>query len=340
MGDVITIHRHIMNEQRSNPTASGELSMLLSTMALSCKIISRNVDKAGLLNILGKSNRINVQGEEVMKLDEFANRTIKECFAHSGAVTGMASEEESDFVAVSEDLPRGRHIVVFDPLDGSSNIDANISIGTIFAMYRKVSPGPDPEREDFLQPGLQIVAAGYAIYGSSTMLVYTTGTRVHGFTLDPEYGEFLLSHPDIRIPDQCKVYSINESNALRWSEGNQQYLRHLQTSEEERYRKTTSRYVGTLVSDFHRNLLYGGVFLYPADSKNVAGKLRLLYECIPMGFIAKAAGGAASDGRRPIVEIKPDSIHQRSPFCVGTTTEVALYEQFIAKYDPVESPSE
>ena len=333
MGDVLIIHRHIMEEQRTNSSASGELSMLFSIMALSCKIISRNANKAGLLNVLGKADKVNVQGEEVMKLDDFANRTIKECFSHSGAVAGLASEEEADIIALSDELPRGHYVVVYDPLDGSTNIDANISIGTIFAIYQKVSEGRDAQEEDFLQCGLEIVAAGYAIYGSSTMLVYTTGQRVHGFTLDPEYGEFLLSHPDIKMPDQCNVYSINEANSHRWTEGTRQFIEHIKTSGDERYANTSARYVGTLVADFHRNLLYGGVFLYPADTRNPSGKLRLVYECIPLAFIARAAGGAATDGTGPIVEIKPAHIHERSSFCIGTRQEVALYEESIRTHD-------
>jgi fructose-1,6-bisphosphatase I len=332
MPDVITIHRHIMEEQKEHPTASGDLSMLLNTMALACKIISRHVNKAGLLDVLGGTGKVNVQGEHVMKLDELANRTVKECFMHSGVVAGMASEEDADFVELPADSPKGRYVVVFDPLDGSSNIDVNVTIGTIFAIYQKVSPGLDPERKDFLQTGMNIIAAGYAVYGSSTTLVYTTGQRVHGFTLDPEYGEFLLSHPDIRMPDRCSYYSVNEANSSRWNEGTRKFLEHIKSRSEERYAKTSSRYLGTLVADFHRNLLQGGVFLYPADDKNPDGKLRLVYECIPLSFVAHAAGGAGSNGKQSILDIEPSHIHERSPLCLGPKHEVDLYGKYLREH--------
>ena len=326
--DVITIHRHIMDQQRGHPEASGDLTQLLTTMALATKIISRNVNKAGLLNVLGMTGKMNVQGERVTKLDEFANSVVKNSFQYSGLVAGMASEEEADIIELPRSVPRGRYILLFDPLDGSSNIDANVTIGTIFAIYRKVTPGAEPETEDFLQPGRMLVAAGYAVYGSSTMLVYTTGDGVHGFTLDPEYGEFLLSHKNIRIPEHCRCYSVNEKNAARWPEGARKFVNYIKTGNDTRYRSTTSRYIGSLVADFHRNLLYGGIFLYPEDSKNTRGKLRLLYECIPLSFIAEAAGGGASDGVDRILDLHPDSIHQRCPLVIGNKTEVDLYEKF------------
>ncbi len=320
-----------MTEQRGHPDASGDLTMLLTTMALACKIISRNVNKAGLLNVLGMTGQVNVQGEHVAKLDEFANRVIKESFQYSGLIAGMASEEEADIIELPRSIEKGRYILLFDPLDGSSNIDANVTIGTIFAIYRKVSPGADPEREDFLQPGRMLVAAGYSVYGSSTMMVYSTGDGVHGFTLDPEYGEFLLSHHDIRIPDACRCYSVNEKNSANWPSGTQAFLDHIKSGKEARYRKTTSRYIGSLVADFHRNLLYGGVFLYPEDSKNKDGKLRLLYEAIPLAFIAEAAGGYGSTGTKRILDVHPDGIHQRVPFAVGNRRDVELYEKFRAQ---------
>ena len=330
MVDVITIHRHIVSQERGHPEASGDLSGLLSTMALATKIIARNVNKAGLLNVLGRTGKVNVQGERVAKLDEFANSIIKDSFAYSGVIAGMASEEEADIIELPREVQRGRYILLFDPLDGSSNIDANITIGSIFAIYRKVSPGSEPEEEDFLQPGRMLVAAGYAVYGSSTMLVYTTGPDdgVHGFTLDPEYGEFLLSHPKITIPQECRCYSVNEKNTSNWTPGTAAFVEHIKSGKQARYAKTTARYIGSMVADFHRNLLYGGVFLYPDDKKNPNGKLRLLYECIPMAFIAEAAGGSGSTGFERILDIHPDSIHQRIPFCVGNSEDVELYERY------------
>jgi fructose-1,6-bisphosphatase I len=329
MPEVITIHRHILQEQYGHTGAGGDLSQLLSAMALATKIISHHVNKAGLLNQLGAAGRINVQGEQVMKLDDFANRTIKDSFAYSGLVAGIASEEDADIVEMPMDSPRGHYILLYDPLDGSSNIDANVTIGTIFAIYRKISPGVEPETQDFLQCGRELVAAGYAVYGSSTMLVYTTGDKVHGFTLDPEYGEYLLSHPNIKLPERCRCYSVNERNYSRWDDATREYVRFLKESKDDRYRNTTARYIGSLVADFHRNLLYGGVFAYPPDTGNPEGKLRLLYECIPLAFIAEAAGGYASNGTTPILDVKPTRIHERSPLCIGNRIEVELYEKYL-----------
>ncbi|HIA01035.1 MAG TPA: class 1 fructose-bisphosphatase [Myxococcales bacterium] len=329
MPEVITIHRHILQEQDVHPDAHGDLTHLLSAMALATKIISHHVNKAGLLDVLGSTGRVNVQGEQVTKLDDFANRTIKDSFSYSGLVAGIASEEDADIVEMPLDSPRGHYILLYDPLDGSSNIDANVTIGTIFAIYKKISPGIEPENQDFLQKGRELVAAGYAVYGSSTMLIYTTGGKVHGFTLDPEYGEYLLSHPNIRMPERCRCYSVNEKNYSRWDSATREYVRHLKESDDIRYRSTTARYIGSLVADFHRNLLYGGVFLYPRDTNNPEGKLRLNYECIPLAFIAEAAGGYASTGTKAILDIKPKRIHERSPLCIGNRVEVELYEQYV-----------
>ncbi|MFT7623292.1 MAG: fructose-1,6-bisphosphatase I [Myxococcota bacterium] len=329
MADVVTIHRHIMQRQRLNPEATGELSMLLSTMALATKLISRHVNKAGLLDILGKTGGTNIQGEQVARLDELSNQIIKDSFLYTGLLAGLASEEEDDVVPMPPEVPRGRYVLLFDPLDGSSNIDANVSTGTIFSIYKKVSPGTDPHREDFLQPGRKLVASGYAAYGSSTMLVYTTGERVDGFTLDPEVGEFLLSHPDIRIPDKCSVFSANEAWRNKWPEPARIFADFIRSSTEERYVNTTNRYVGSLVSDFHRNLVYGGVFLYPEYTDFPKGKLRLMYEAIPLAFIAEAAGGRASTGTQRIIDMQPLEIHQRVPFVVGNAQEVKMYESLV-----------
>ncbi|MFT5432647.1 MAG: fructose-1,6-bisphosphatase I [Myxococcota bacterium] len=326
MQGVTTIHRHIVEEQRDHPEASGDLSRLLNTVALATKIISRHVNKAGLLNVLGKTGDINVQGEKVAKLDDFSNEVVKDSFRYSGVVAGLASEEEDTWVDLGAEGADAKYVVLFDPLDGSSNIDANVSIGTIFSIYRRRSEGGSLTDADFLQPGRELVAAGYAVYGSSTMLVYTTGHKVHGFTLDPEYGEFLLSHEDIRIPDACAVYSANERNAPFWQPGVSEFVNELKTSDDPRYREVTARYIGSLVADFHRNLLYGGVFVYPEDSRSPAGKLRLMYEAIPLAFVAEAAGGAASTGFERITTMQPTAIHQRVPLCVGNTREVARYE--------------
>ena len=298
---------------------------------MATKIISRQVNKAGLLNVLGLAGEVNVQGEEVQKLDDLSNHVIKQVLRYSTMIGGVASEEEETFLQNTQ-YPDGKYVVFFDPLDGSSNIDANVPVGTIFGIYRRLSRDVVGE-EDFLQPGRKLVAAGYAIYGSSTMLVYSAGNGVHGFTLDPEYGEYLLSHPQIQIPKECRCYSVNERNYARWSPAAQQFIDHIKFSGDARYAKTTARYIGSAVADFHRNLLYGGVFMYPEDSKNVRGKLRLIYECNPLAFLAEQAGGRASTGTTPILDIQPTSIHQRVPFCVGNAQEVLAYERIFGTQD-------
>jgi fructose-1,6-bisphosphatase I len=278
------------------------------------------------LNVLGRAGGINVQGEEIQKLDELSNGLIKQVLSYSTIIGGMASEEEEQFL-INDQYPSGKYVVLFDPLDGSSNIDANVSVGTIFGIYRRIS-GDSLTEQDFLQPGSRLVAAGYAIYGSATMLVYSAGAGVHGFTLDPEYGEYLLSHPNMKIPDTCKCYSVNERNTRRWPEPTKRFVNHIKYADDPRYTNTTARYIGSAVADFHRNLLYGGVFLYPQCSKNVDGKLRLIYECNPLAFLAEQAGGSSSTGTHRVLDLEPTSIHQRIPFCVGGTQEVALYEQY------------
>lgn len=335
-GEIITIERHILEQQRAHPEATGVFTNLLYDIALAAKIIAREVSRAGLVQILGRAGTTNVQGEAQMKLDVFANQTIIRMNSYTGRLAVMASEEEPDIIPIPEGYPTGRYVLVFDPLDGSSNIDVNASIGTIFGIYRRKTSGGPGTVEDCLQPGRDLAAAGYIIYGSSTMMVYTTGNGVHGFTLDPSVGEFLLSHPDIRIPAEPKYYSVNQGNEKYWSEGVRRFTRWLQGMDEEDPRKPLSgRYIGSLVADFHRNLLEGGIFYYPLDYKDPAkpkGKLRLLYEAAPLAFIAQHAGGYASDGRRPILDIVPESLHQRTALFIGNRDLVEKAEAFIARY--------
>jgi len=327
---LITIERHILLEQQQSfPKATGEFTSLLYDIALAAKIISREVSKAGLVEILGSAGEENVQGEQVMKLDVFANETLIRMNDHTGRLCAMASEENPDIIPIPERFPAGRYVLVFDPLDGSANIDMNVSVGTIFSIHRKVSDGRRGALEDCLQPGYKQAAAGYIIYGSSTMMVYTSGRGVHGFTLDPSVGEFLLSHPNIQIPPQGKYYSINEGNYRYWSEGVRRYVDYLKTPGEAR--PYSARYIGTLVADFHRNLLAGGIFMYPADTRDPEkphGKLRLLYEAAPLAFIVEQAGGRASDGRQDIMHIQPESLHQRVPLFIGSREDVNKAEQF------------
>jgi fructose-1,6-bisphosphatase I len=334
--EIITIERHILEQERAYPEATGVFTSLLYDIALAAKIIARETSRAGLVQILGLAGKTNVQGEAQMKLDVFANQTIIRMNSYTGRLAVMASEEEPDIIPIPEGYPTGRYVLVFDPLDGSSNIDVNASIGTIFGIYRRRTPAGPGTVEDCLQPGRDLAAAGYIIYGSSTMMVYTTGNGVHGFTLDPGVGEFLLSHPNIRIPAEPKYYSVNQGNEKYWSEGVRRYTRWLQGMDEENPRKPLSgRYIGSLVADFHRNLLEGGVFYYPQDYKDPnkpKGKLRLLYEAAPLAFIAEHAGGYASDGQRPILDIVPEALHQRTALFIGNRDLVEMAERFIARY--------
>lgn len=334
--EIVTIERHILEQERLFPEATGEFTGLLYDIALAAKIICREVNKAGLAEILGLTGEENVQGEEVMKLDVFANETMVRMNAYTGRLCAMASEELADIIPIPEQYPTGKYVLVFDPLDGSSNIDLNVSIGTIFSIHRKVSDGPDGTLEDFLQPGYEQAAAGYIIYGSSTMMVYTTGLGVHGFTLDPSVGEFLLSHPDIQIPPRSKYYSINEGNYCYWSEGIRRYVDYLKAPDKATDRSYSGRYIGSLVADFHRNLLAGGIFMYPADTKDPKkprGKLRLLYEAAPLAFIIEQAGGRASDGTQDIMQVQPESLHQRVPLFIGNREDVDKAEQFIREFE-------
>lgn len=318
-----TLERHIVERMRSTPHATGEFTQLFHQITLAAKIIASRVNQAGLAGMLGVTGDVNVQGEQVQRLDEFANRTIIRSVEAGGHVGLMASEENEEVISIPPGYPVGKYVLLFDPLDGSSNIDVNVSIGTIFSIHRRITTDNKPKLSDCLQPGYKQVAAGYVIYGSSTMLVYTSGEGVHGFTLDPSVGEFFLSHENIRIPARGSIYSINEGNEHTWHEGTRKWVKWLKTPDKAAGRPYTQRYVGSLVADFHRTLLKGGVFAYPADQKNPNGKLRLLYEASPCAMIAEAAGGAASTGKERILDIVPTELHQRVPLYIGSHDDVA-----------------
>jgi fructose-1,6-bisphosphatase I len=328
----ITVTEHILIRQKEEPEATGAFSRLLAELTVAAKIISREVNKAGLVEVLGATGRFNVQGERVRKLDLFADEVIISRMECCGQLCVMASEENADIIDIPLKYPKGHYALLFDPLDGSSNIDANVSIGTIFSIHRRVSRGEDGCPEDLLQQGRRQVAAGYVVYGSSTMMVYTTGKGVYGFTLDPSVGEFLLSHEGIRIPERGKTYSVNEGNYLFWDDGVRRYVDSLKKSPLEGGRSYSARYIGSLVADFHRTLLYGGIFMYPADTKDPKkphGKLRLLYECAPLAFVCEQAGGLASDGNVPILDIEPQELHQRAPLFIGSREDVLTAEKYI-----------
>ncbi len=331
----VTLTRHVYEEQRLHPEATGELSGILNQIALAAKIVSREVTKAGLVEILGLTGEENVQGEEVRKLDEFAQDVFYAAFDHCGHFCIMASEEVDDVIPIPDRFPTGRYSIAFDPLDGSSNIDVNVSIGTIFAIHHKVSAGPRGALQDLLQPGRKLAAAGYVVYGSSTMLVMSTGSGVHGFTLDPSVGEFLLSHPDIRVPAKGKTYSVNEGNYPYWTAGVRCYVDHLKEKDKATGRPYGARYIGSMVADMHRTLLKGGIFMYPADLKDPKkpeGKLRLLYECSPMAFLCEQAGGASSTGRGSVLDVPATDLHQRVPFFAGSVDDVRQLEAFLAQH--------
>jgi fructose-1,6-bisphosphatase I len=326
---VVTIDRFIIEQERLHPEATGELSGILYDMALAAKLIANKVRRAGLVDILGSADSENVQGEEQQKLDVFANETIIKAMDHGGRLCAMASEEEPDVIGIPEGFKCGKYVLCFDPLDGSSNIDVNVPVGTIFSVMRKITRGNKGELEDMLQPGRRQVAAGYIIYGSSTMLVYTTGQGAHGFTLDPSIGEFLLSHPNIRIPGRARYLSVNDSYEQDWSEQVKALMRRYRGLDGEQ-RALSVRYVGSLVADFHRNLLGGGVFCYPSNRKSPRGKLRLLYEASPLSFIAEQAGGLATDGTTRIMDLQPTELHQRTPLYIGSRTEVETATAMLA----------
>ena len=320
---VVTIERYIIEQERQHPEATGELSGILYDIALAAKMISQKVRRAGLVDILGATDVQNVQGEIQQKLDVFANETMIKAMDHGGRLCGMASEEEPGIIQIPEGFKCGKYCLLFDPLDGSSNIDVNVPVGTIFSVVRKITRGKHGDMEDFLQPGRRQVAAGYVIYGSSTMLVYTTGQGTHGFTLDPMIGEFLLSHPNIRIPDQGAYLSVNDSYESIWDDATKSLMRRYRGLEGDR-KPLNVRYVGSLVADFHRNLLGGGIFAYPPNRKWPRGKLRLLYEANPLAFIVEQAGGAATDGATRIQDVIPTELHQRTPLFIGSKSEVDL----------------
>ena len=326
----MTVTEHILEKQRENPEATGAFTRLLSEMIVAAKIISREVNKAGIADILGYAGRQNVQGEDVQKLDTFANDTIIERMGHVGQLCVMASEENADIIPIPSHYPKGKYVLIFDPLDGSSNIDVNVTIGTIFSIHRKTSDEDDATLSDVLQSGHRQVAAGYFIYGSSTMMVYTTGQGVHGFTLFPSIGEFLLSHENIRIPERGKIFSVNESYYQYWTDGVKRLVDHFKSPDMKP--AYTARYVGSLVADFHRNLLKGGIFMYPADTKDPKkphGKLRLMCEANPLAFVVKEAGGYASTGEEAILDIEPQGLHQRVPLFIGSKEDVRLAEEYV-----------
>ncbi len=327
-----TIDQHILDQQRKFPGASGEFSSLLYDIALAAKIVSKEVNRAGLINIIGSLGEFNVQGEEVQKLDRYANDLFVNILLNGGQVCAIGTEEAEKIVALHDDHFIGTYAVNMDPLDGSSNIAVNVSIGTIFSLHRKISKGRTGTEEDCCQKGSKQVGAGYVIYGSSTMMVYSTGMGVHGFTLDPTVGEFILSHENIQVPERCKIFSINEGNSAYWDEATRRYVEYVKQPDKATGRPFTARYVGSLVADIHRNLLHGGIFLYPADHKDPkkpSGKLRLLFEAAPMAYIAEQAGGYASTGTERILEIECTELHQRVPLIVGTKSEVLRYEEYV-----------
>jgi fructose-1,6-bisphosphatase I len=326
---VVTIERFIIEEERNHPEATGELSGILYDLALAAKMIANKVRSAGLADILGSAESENVQGEVQQKLDVMANEIIVKAMDHGGRLCAMASEEEPDIIQIPEHFKCGKYCLLFDPLDGSSNIDVNVPVGTIFSVVRKITRGRHGEMEDILQPGRRQVAAGYVIYGSSTMMVYTTGQGAHGFTLDPSIGEFLLSHPNIRIPETGRYLSVNDSYEDLWDDNVRTIMKKYKGLDGTS-KALSTRYVGSLVADFHRNLLGGGIFAYPANRKTPRGKLRLLYEANPLAFIVEQAGGAASDGTQRILDALPTELHQRTPLFIGSKHEVELAKRVLS----------
>lgn len=328
-----TLGEFIIENQEAFPYSSGELSRLIRSLRLAAKVVNHEVNKAGLVDILGLHGDTNIQGEDQQKLDVYANETFIQTLINREIVCGIASEENDDFITISgkNNDNNNKYVVLMDPLDGSSNIDVNVSVGTIFSIYRRVTPiGTPVTKEDFLQPGNKQVAAGYIIYGTSTMLVYTTGCGVNGFTLNPALGSWYLSHPDMKFPENGSIYSMNEGNYVHFPQGVKKYIKYCQ--EEKDDRPYTSRYIGSMVSDIHRNMIKGGIFIYPKSSKANNGKLRLLYECNPMAFIVEQAGGKATDGFTRIMDIQPKELHERAPFFCGSKNMVDKAEEFMQKY--------
>lgn len=325
-----TLGEFIIENQSSFQYSSGELSSLLNSIRLAAKVVNHEVNKAGLVDIIGAAGDTNIQGEDQQKLDVYANDKFIQTLTKRNIVCGIASEEEDDFISINsqDENHQNKYIVLIDPLDGSSNIDVNVSVGTIFSIYRRITPvGTPVTLDDFLQKGVDQVAAGYVVYGTSTMLVYTTGDGVNGFTLNPAIGSFYLSHPDMKFPEDGSIYSVNEGNYFAFPQGIKDYIKYCQKDEDDR--PYTSRYIGSLVSDFHRNMIKGGIYMYPQSSKNPQGKLRLLYECNPIAFLAEQANGKSSDGFTRTMEVKPTELHQRVPFICGSKNMVEKAEEFM-----------
>ncbi|MBK8985050.1 MAG: class 1 fructose-bisphosphatase [Chloroflexi bacterium] len=329
MSQITTIERFILDNQPQY--AKGDLTGLLYDLALAAKMIAHKVNRAGLVDILGRVGAINVQGEDQQKLDVYADSVIYRLCDHTGRLCIMASEEHEELLTIPARYEKGSYVLVYDPLDGSSNIDVNVSIGTIFGVYRCIDMERRGRVEDVLQPGRNLVAAGYILFGSSTMMVYSTGNGVHGFTLDPEIGEFLLSHKNMMAPEPPGYISMNSAYYGRWSPGVQKYLRWLQGQEPDSPPSLSARYIGSLVADFHRNLLRGGIFCYPAETGKPNGKIRLLYEAAPLAFLMEQAGGSATDGQRPILDIVPTEPHQRTPFFAGNRGLIEKLHEFMAE---------
>jgi fructose-1,6-bisphosphatase I len=332
-GKKLTLGEFIIENQHAFKYSSGELSSLLNSIRLAAKVVNHEVNKAGLVDIIGAYGETNIQGEDQQKLDVYANDKFIQTLSRRNIVCGIASEEENRYISINsiDENHQNKYVVLIDPLDGSSNIDVNVSVGTIFSIYRRVTPiGSPVQLEDFLQKGSAQIAAGYVVYGTSTMIVYTTGDGVNGFTLNPAIGTFYLSHPNMKFPENGSIYSVNEGNYLDFPLGIKKYIKYCQ--EEEGDRPYTSRYIGSLVSDFHRNMIKGGIYMYPKGSRNPNGKLRLLYECNPMAFIAEQANGKSSDGYVRTMDVKPSELHQRVPFICGSKKMVCEVEEFMKKY--------
>lgn len=338
MSTYTTLGQFLIERQSEKPNQPFLFSRLLHDIGIATKIVNREVNKAGLVDILGEAGTTNVQGESVKKLDVFANEQFIAALESGGECCLIASEENEDVIVIDSAVSRNaQYIVAMDPLDGSSNIDVNVSVGTIFSIYRRCSTGPVACVEDALQKGVEQVAAGYVIYGSSTMLVFTTGDGVNGFTLDPSIGEFCLSHPNMKTPKTGRFYSVNEGNYLHFPDGVKKYIKYCQEEDKASNRPYSSRYIGSMVADFHRNLLKGGVFIYPSSSGAPRGKLRLVYECNPLAFIAEQAGGRATDGFNRILEQKVTALHQRTPIIIGSEEMVKKVEELMLQYSPQEA---
>ncbi|HTM58641.1 MAG TPA: class 1 fructose-bisphosphatase [Candidatus Udaeobacter sp.] len=330
----VTLAQFLEQEERKHPEATGEFTSVLMDIALASKMINREVVRAGLVDILGYTGGQNVHGEKVQKLDQFAHQTITRVLGSTGQLAVLASEEDEDIINVPEGAPVGKYVVNFDPLDGSSNINAGVNIGTIFSMLPRITRRGGGSLQDCLQPGVRQLCAGYVMYGSSTMLVYTTGHGVHAFTYEPSIGEYLLSQTEIRIPKRGHIYSVNEGNYSQWTDGVKRYIDYLKVDDAATHRPYSSRYVGSLVADFHRNLLYGGIFLYPGDRKNPSGKLRVLYEAAPLALIVEEAGGLATNGEKRILDLSPHELHERTPLFIGSPDDVRECETFVQGKNP------